>query len=60
MKECYFKSNTPPWVFFTFLKFYKRYQIVQNITYAKFAFEKITKFLWHVLLRCFSGFFVLY
>ena len=26
------KSNTPPWVFFTFLKLYKWYQIAQNIT----------------------------
>ena len=25
------KSNTPPWVFFTFIKMYKCYQIVQNI-----------------------------
>ena len=27
------KSNTPPWVFFTFFKLYKWYQIAQNITY---------------------------
>ena len=26
------KSNTPPWVFFTLLKLYKWYQIVQNVT----------------------------
>ena len=26
------KSNTPPWVFFTFFKVYKWYQIAQNIT----------------------------
>ena len=37
MDECYFyqkftKSNTPPWVFFTFLKLYEWYQIAQNIT----------------------------
>ena len=25
-------SNTPPWVFFSFLKVYKWYQIVQHIT----------------------------
>ena len=25
------KSNTPPWVFFTFFKLYKWYQIAQNI-----------------------------
>ena len=27
-----FKSNTRPWVFFTFLKLYKWYQIAQRIT----------------------------
>ena len=31
---CYFnKSNTPLWVFFTFLKFYKWYQIPQSASY---------------------------
>ena len=29
------KSNTPPWVIFTFLKLYKWYQIAQYITYYK-------------------------
>ena len=28
------KSNIPPWVFFTFFKLCKWYQIVQNITYV--------------------------
>ena len=28
------KSNTPPWVFYTFLKLHKWYQITQSITYA--------------------------
>ena len=27
------KSNTPPWVFFTFFKLYEQYQIVQRTTY---------------------------
>ena len=27
------KSNTSPWVFFTFFKLYNWYQIAQNITY---------------------------
>ena len=27
------KSNTPPWLFFTFLKLYKWYQIAQYIIY---------------------------
>ena len=26
------KNNTPPWVFFTFLKLYKRYQVAQSKT----------------------------
>ena len=29
------KSNTPPWVFFTFFKLYKWYQIAQRITYRE-------------------------
>ena len=32
MEECT-KSNTPPWMFFTFFKLHKWYQIAQNITY---------------------------
>ena len=28
------KSNTPPWVFFTFLKLYKWYQFAQRITFV--------------------------
>ena len=32
-KACNFtKSNTPPWVFSTFFKLYKWYQIAQSIT----------------------------
>ena len=27
------KSNTPPWVFFTFFKLYKWYQIAQSVSY---------------------------
>ena len=47
------KSNTPPWMFFTFLKFYKWYQIAQNITNVDFSM-----FWWHqetpgcMLLAC--------
>ena len=29
------KINTPPWVFFTFLKLYKWYQIAQRTTFSK-------------------------
>ena len=29
----FIKINTPPWVFFTFFKLYKCYQIAQRITY---------------------------
>ena len=31
------KSNTPPWVFFTFFKLYKWYQITQRITIRKIS-----------------------
>ena len=35
LKPCNFtKSNTTPWVFFTFFKLYKWHQIAQNITYV--------------------------
>ena len=34
-KACNFtKSNTPPWVFFTFFKLYKCYQIAQRTTFG--------------------------
>ena len=43
MKECYFaKINTPPWVFFMFLKLHKYYQIAQSITYYKYPFLAFT------------------
>ena len=29
------KSNTPPWMFFTFFKLYKWYQIAQRLTYDR-------------------------
>ena len=33
LQACNFpKSDTPPWVFFTFFKLYKWYQIAQNMT----------------------------
>ena len=28
------KSNTPPWVFFTFFKLRKWYEIAQNVSYV--------------------------
>ena len=31
------KINTPPWVFFTFLKLYKWYQITQRTTYVNIS-----------------------
>ena len=36
------KVNTPPWVFFTFLKLYKWYQIAQRITYEKLSLGYLT------------------
>ena len=32
------KSNTPPWVFFTFFKLYKWYQMVQSATFVGITF----------------------
>ena len=34
MEEFYSKGNTPPWLFFTFFRLYKWYQIAQSITYT--------------------------
>ena len=39
VKACNFtKSNTPPWVFFTFFNLYKWYQIAQRISYVSVEF----------------------
>ena len=35
------KSNTPPWVFFTFFKLYRWYQIAQRITFGKKVIKKV-------------------
>ena len=36
------KINPPPWMFFTFFKLYRWYQIAQNITYdLRVSFRKI-------------------
>ena len=43
--ECYCnftKSNTPPWVFFTFLKLYRWYQIAQRVTYGLLLIWSLT------------------
>ena len=37
------KSNIPPWVYFTFFKLHKRYQIAQSITYF---YQNILKITW--------------
>ena len=40
-KACNFtKSNTPPWVFFTFFKLYNWYKIAQSITYERSGGKK--------------------
>ena len=37
VEACNFtKSNTPPWMFFTFFKLYECYQIAQRITYENY------------------------
>ena len=49
-KDCNFtKSNTSPWVSFTFFKLYKCYQIVQNISHIWTLFVPLqsTKILWN-------------
>ena len=33
------KINTPPWVFFTFLKLCKRYQIAQRTTFSLSSYD---------------------
>ena len=43
-KACNFtKTNTPPSVFFTFLKFYKWYQIAQSISCERYMSQEGTK-----------------
>ena len=45
LKACNFtKSNTPQWVFFTFFKLHKWYQIVQSVSTILFRFW--TFFFW--------------
>ena len=40
--QAYFtKSNTPPWMFFTFPKFYKWYQITQRIILKLTTSDKV-------------------
>ena len=36
------KINTPPWLFFTFFKLQKWYQIAQRITNVLFIYHRIT------------------
>ena len=38
------KGSTPPWVFYTFFKLYKWYQIAQNIPYKFMIFEAVELF----------------
>ena len=33
------KSNTLPWVFFTFFKLYKSYQIAQSVSFNRKSFS---------------------
>ena len=45
MDECYFqsKSNTPPWVFFTFFKLYEWYKIAQSTTFVFCCSQTLTE-----------------
>ena len=38
------KSNTPSWVFFTFFKLNKWYQIAQRITFEKYFLSTATRY----------------
>ena len=38
------KGSTPPWVFYTFFKLYKWYQIARNIPYKFMIFEAVQLF----------------
>ena len=40
------KSNTPPWVLFTFSKLYKWYQVAQRTTYVFNSFHAKVPFLY--------------
>ena len=44
------KSNTPPWLFFTFFKLYKWYKIAKGITYIHHKLINIKRFL---IVTCF-------
>ena len=51
------KSNTPPWVFFTFFKLYKLYQFAQSVTYIKQPgiwrlthFSPVLHFIWKPII----------
>ena len=66
LQSCNFKNiNTPPWVFFTFVKFYKLNQIAQRITYALYVILKnwyhslITVFVLRFILCTFQALFFL-
>ena len=47
-EACNFKKiNTSPWVFFTFFKLYKKYQIAQRITYWSSHFASAAFLSWN-------------
>ena len=48
------KSNTPPWVFFTFFKSYTWYQIVQSLTYYLHWITSIDHIAWLFRMRTIS------
>ena len=51
----FIKNNTPPWVFFTFLKLYKCFQIAKNVSYVT-LFGKNQKTLRRALSALLRGF----
>ena len=55
-EACNFTKNiTPPWVFFTFLKLYKWYQIAQNATIDQSNIDFLQSFNLNITFQCASG-----
>ena len=42
------KSSTPPWVFFTYFKLYKWYQIAQSVSFTVHFEHMACKFFWQL------------
>ena len=52
-KNTHTKSNTPLWVFLTFLKLYKCYQIAQNVSYVTISDFYLAGSYFSCSIKCF-------